>query len=148
VGKYDLVPGQVERSGAKILFHKVLQKPGKPILFARRGDQLIFGLPGQPLAAHLCFHRYVNAAIRVMTGRRGRIAPLKGTLADGVRSKGKRHTYLLATADQDGRVKPCRRVSTADLFSTVTANAYLYLPPGKREWEPGEPVEFNWLEPA
>lgn len=145
-GKYDLVPEEVERSGAEILFHKVLQKPGKPLLFARRGDQLILGLPGQPLAAHFCYHRYVKAVIRVMTGRPGKIAPMKGTLADTVRSRGKRHTYVLAAAAADGKVIPCPRASTADLFATVKANAYLHLPPGRREWERGEPVEFTWLE--
>jgi molybdopterin molybdotransferase len=146
-GKYDLVPGQVEQYGAKILFHKVLQKPGKPLLFARNDKQLIFGLPGNPLAVHFCYHRYVQAAIRVMTGRPGRIAALEGVLAEAVGNKGKRHTFMLARAEE-GKVTPCRRVGMADLFTTVKANAYLYLPPGKREWSAGEPVEFNWLEPA
>ena len=63
-GAYDLVPQAVEAVGAEIVFHKVAQKPGKPFLFARRARQLLFGLPGNPLACHLGFHRYVAAAVR------------------------------------------------------------------------------------
>lgn len=52
MGRYDLVPESFRQIGAERLFHKVSQKPGKPLLFARRGRQLFFGLPGNPLAAH------------------------------------------------------------------------------------------------
>jgi molybdenum cofactor synthesis domain-containing protein len=55
MGRYDLVPDSFQQIGAEVVFHKVSQKPGKPLLFARRGRQLFFGLPGNPLAAHLWF---------------------------------------------------------------------------------------------
>ena len=71
VGTYDFVPRALEQFAAETIFHGVNQKPGKPILFARRGEQLIFGLPGNPLSCHFGFHRYVAAAVRVMSGREG-----------------------------------------------------------------------------
>jgi molybdopterin molybdotransferase len=52
MGRYDLVPESFRQIGAELVFHKVRQKPGKPLLLARRGQQLLFGLPGNPLAAH------------------------------------------------------------------------------------------------
>jgi molybdopterin molybdotransferase len=66
VGTYDFVPRALQEFGAEIIFHRVAQKPGKPLLMARKGSQIIFGLPGNPLGCHLGFHRYVAAAIRRM----------------------------------------------------------------------------------
>ncbi len=61
VGTYDFVPQALARIGAETLFHGVKQKPGKPLLFARKGPRLFFGLPGNPLSCHFVFHRYVRA---------------------------------------------------------------------------------------
>ena len=72
VGTYDLVPQALADRGAEKIFHGVKQKPGKPLLFARSDRKLFFGLPGNPLACHLGFHRYVSAAIRKMSGARTR----------------------------------------------------------------------------
>jgi len=147
-GKYDLVPEQVEAYGAKILFHKVRQKPGKPLLFARRGSQLIFGMPGNPLAVHLCYHRYVEPAIRIMTGHDAGNASLKGILAAPYKTKGKRYKFILANAVKvEGvwEVEPFKRVGSADLFSTAKANCYARFSPGSDEMEKGHPVEFTRL---
>jgi len=55
VGDHDLVRPAVERVGGEIIFHKVAIKPGKPVLFARRGKQLLLGLPGNPASAMVVF---------------------------------------------------------------------------------------------
>ncbi len=47
-GDFDYVPGALKGAGAEVLFHRVSVKPGKPTLFARRGSQFFFGLPGKP----------------------------------------------------------------------------------------------------
>ncbi len=73
--------GRLLRSGpraaaairAEVVFHKVTQKPGKPLLFARRGPQLVFGLPGNPLA---CRYNSVSSlrggGARQLAGQRER----------------------------------------------------------------------------
>ena len=53
MGEYDLVQDVFHDLGMEILFSKVAIKPGKPTVFARRGDKLVFGLPGNP---DLCSH--------------------------------------------------------------------------------------------
>jgi molybdopterin molybdotransferase len=55
MGKKDYVPAALESFGAELVFHKVAQRPGKPLLFARKESTLIFALPGNPLSCHLCF---------------------------------------------------------------------------------------------
>ncbi len=59
-GRFDLVPSTLEELGVKCLFHGVNQRPGKPFWYGRsKRDQPVFALPGNPVSALICFHRYV-----------------------------------------------------------------------------------------
>lgn len=59
-GKFDLVPAVLEALGVRTIFHRVSQKPGKPLLFGTTENQVIFGLPGNPVSSFLCFYRYIR----------------------------------------------------------------------------------------
>jgi len=149
VGKYDLVPGALRDYGAEIVFHKVHQKPGKPLLFARRGCQLLFGLPGNPLACHLGFSRYVAAAIRRLAGDEP-IAPAQwGRLTSPVGYSGGRTFYCLARATthvgEGWGVLPLAGVSSADIYACWTANCYLTVPADARQLAVSAPVAFDWI---
>jgi molybdopterin molybdotransferase len=57
----------LEALGAKIIFHKVAQKPGKPLLFAvLPNGTLYFGLPGNPVSTTVNCRFYVYYALLVM----------------------------------------------------------------------------------
>jgi molybdopterin molybdotransferase len=145
-GKFDLVPGELERFGAEILFRKVRQKPGKPLLFARRGEQVIFGLPGNPLAVHFCFHRYASAALRKMMGKQPSGSTMKGVLAEAVSGGGQRHWFMPGAArwiDGVWRIRPIAPRSTADLFNAHRANCYVHIPQGESTLLPGTEVQFE-----
>jgi molybdopterin molybdotransferase len=150
VGTYDCVPQALAGIGAETIFHGVKQKPGKPLLFARTGRSLYFGLPGNPLACHLGFHRYVSAAIRKMSG----CAPrryFQGELAGPVESKGGRTHFVPGRAEPAGdsrspwRLAPLSGASSADVFRTAGANCYLEVPPLGRTMRAGETCPFTWL---
>lgn len=63
VGDYDFVSSALEKCGVKKLFHKVKQKPGKPLYFGKINNTLVFGLPGNPASVLTCFYMYVAHAI-------------------------------------------------------------------------------------
>jgi molybdopterin molybdotransferase len=152
VGAYDFVPAALARLGAEVIFHGVNQKPGKPILFARRGGQMIFGLPGNPLSSHFCFQRYVSAAVRRMSGLSA-AGVLQGGLKEGLESKGFRPRYLPATAEASGNselpweVSILPERSSADIFQPCRANCYVELPAGPRVYGAGDAVSFTWISP-
>ena len=63
-GKFDFVPEALADLKVKNIFHKIKQKPGKPLWFgAKDNHTLVFGLPGNPISALVCFHRYVLPAL-------------------------------------------------------------------------------------
>ena len=87
VGDYDFVPKAAAAAGVEPVFHKIKQKPGKPLFFGvKEGasadgahaksvvdspDQtVVFGLPGNPASVLTCFYQYVTLALEKLTGTR------------------------------------------------------------------------------
>ncbi len=69
MGRYDHVPSVLRQLGVQEVFHKVAQRPGKPIWFGiGPTGQTVFGLPGNPVSALVCLLRYVVPALAAMAG--------------------------------------------------------------------------------
>ncbi|WP_240008381.1 molybdopterin molybdotransferase MoeA [Pseudaquidulcibacter saccharophilus] len=63
-GLWDFVPEALKLVGAKVHFHKVNIRPGKPILFATlKNGSLFFGLPGNPISSAIGFEFFVKQAL-------------------------------------------------------------------------------------
>jgi molybdopterin molybdotransferase len=69
VGDYDFVIRASENCGVKNLFHRIKQRPGKPLFFGKKDNKIIFGLPGNPASVLTCFYEYVLPALEKMTGQ-------------------------------------------------------------------------------
>ncbi|GAG59468.1 unnamed protein product, partial [marine sediment metagenome] len=54
--------------GAELIFWRVNQKPGKPLVFLKYKDGFIFGLPGNPVSVMVCFEMYVRPLIKKIIG--------------------------------------------------------------------------------
>lgn len=68
VGDHDLIRPALARIGAELAFWRVAIKPGKPLLVARRGRQLIVGLPGNPASAYVTAYLFLLPLLRAMLG--------------------------------------------------------------------------------
>jgi len=91
VGEKDLVVPMAEATGWTVLFHKARIKPGKPFLLARRNDQLLFGLPGNPLSTAVTCAIFVVPALKKMSGLSDyRLKLHPATLAPGEKFRAKR----------------------------------------------------------
>jgi molybdopterin molybdotransferase len=153
-GKYDLGPRVVQDWGGEAIFHHVMQKPGKPLFFARKEKQLVFGLPGNPLGCHFCFERYVAAALDVLMGKNPRVREFKGTLSAAIRAKGERTHFITAlctsstAANGVWQAAPLPAVSSADIFSCTKANCFVEVPPGEETWPAGSTLPCHWYVSA
>jgi molybdopterin molybdotransferase len=101
MGRHDFIPASLERIGARLLFHKVGIRPGKPLLAAMLADgPLMIGLPGNPLATAAGFRFFVVPVLRAMLGM-AQEQPLRARLSvSGDRRTGLRH-FLKARVDHD-----------------------------------------------
>lgn len=68
VGTHDMVRSVLKELGVKEIFWKVRMKPGKPVFMGKRGETLVFGLPGNPTSGFVAFEIFVRPAIRRMAG--------------------------------------------------------------------------------
>jgi len=66
VGDYDFVTEAAKRCGISARFHKLKQRPGKPLFFGTKDTKLVFGLPGNPSSVLTCFYMYVLPVIAQM----------------------------------------------------------------------------------
>jgi len=68
VGRHDHVKAAALSMAFSQLFWKIRQKPGKPLFLARKNDCLLFGLPGNPVSAFMCFSFYVQPLLGNLMG--------------------------------------------------------------------------------
>jgi molybdopterin molybdotransferase len=69
VGPHDHVKPALETLGVEQVFWRVALQPGKPTWFGRRGNTLVFGLPGNPVSAVVTFALFVRPALAALQGR-------------------------------------------------------------------------------
>lgn len=71
MGQRDYVPGVLQELGVERVFHKIAQRPGKPMWFGIGPQgQAVFALPGNPVSALVCGRRYVLPAMLEAMGQR------------------------------------------------------------------------------
>lgn len=103
VGDHDHARPAVRALGGEMLFEKVAVRPGKPTWFARVGNSLVLGLPGNPASAIVCARLFLRPLLDKLCGRdplfsmRPVIAKTRTRLA----ANGPRETYLRAAPETD-----------------------------------------------
>jgi molybdopterin molybdotransferase len=144
-GAYDLVEEVLARFDTGLLFTRVAVKPGAPLVFGRRGDHLVFGLPGNPVSAQVTFELFVRPALLRMQGARVVTRPpVRVALAESVSNRSGRRAYSPARVRfEGGRLQawPVPSQGSADLVAHARANAMIVLPADQTRAEAGETVE-------
>ncbi len=68
-GDYDFVPQVLKSNGVEIIFHRLPQKPGKPVLGGVGPEgQLVCGLPGNPVSVAVTARRIALPLIQFLAG--------------------------------------------------------------------------------
>jgi molybdopterin molybdotransferase len=141
-GTFDLVEEVLARFDVNLLFTKVAIKPGAPLVFGRRGDKLVFGLPGNPVSAQVTFDFFVRAALLRMQGARVVSRPtVEVELLDVVRNRSGRRAHTPARVRFEGGrlvARPLRSQGSADIVAHARANALVVLDDGRTRAEAGE----------
>jgi molybdopterin molybdotransferase len=149
-GKLDLVPGVLRDAGVQAHFHKVEMKPGKPVFFGTRDATLVFGLPGNPVSALVCFELFVRPALRKLRGFDDPGPPMvSAVLAEEYAYRTDRPTYHPAQLEmgEDGwRVRAVPWFGSPDLRGLAMANAFVVLPAGDHRYQAGQQLPVLRVE--
>ena len=140
VGNYDFVVKAAEACGIKTLFHKVKQRPGKPLYAGIKDQKILFGLPGNPASVLTCFYNYVLTAIECMTGKKNLLQKRFLPLAAPCNKKAELTQFLKAVCT-NSEVMPLSAQESYRLSSFSIANCLIVLPEEKFEFPQGEIVE-------
>lgn len=142
MGDYDLVPEMLKKEGAEPLFHGVLVKPGKPLLFAKKDGCSIFGIPGNPVSNFTTFNVFIKPAIYKMMGREDYNARFIDAFM-GVDFKNRNSRVHIIPSNcsiVDGRclVTPFRLNGSADINGCSRSNCFLIIDAGVTEIKKGD----------
>lgn len=142
MGRHDHVPSVLRQLGVKEVFHKVAQRPGKPIWFGiGPAGQTVFGLPGNPVSALVCLLRYVVPALDAMLGAPARPAE-RVPLGAAFKVRPSLAFFLPVQVEQSATLglvampRPTR--GSGDFISLLGTDGFVELPPGPRDYAAGE----------
>ncbi|MBZ4191340.1 gephyrin-like molybdotransferase Glp [Niabella beijingensis] len=144
VGDFDFVLRAAESCNVITLFHKVKQRPGKPLFFGKKEERLVFGLPGNPAAALTCFYEYVLPAIAGQTGRPLSLNSIRVPATERI-CKSHPFTQFLKGYYNGHTVLSLEAQESYRMRSFATANCLIVLGADQYECEKGEPVEIHLL---
>lgn len=147
MGKFDHVPTALRALGVTEVFHKVMQRPGKPLWFGiAPGGQAVYGLPGNPVSSLVCLVRYVVPGLQAAIG--ARTVPVESMpLGAPLRAHASLWHFMPAQLESSpllGMVAmPKPTHGSGDLISLLGSEGFLELPPGPAEIAAGQVLPFR-----
>jgi molybdopterin molybdotransferase len=149
MGQFDFVPAVLAELGARLVFHKIRQRPGKPMWFglSARGKP-IFALPGNPVSTLVCATRYIVPALRAAAGSGPRPAELVRLAAPAEGSP--ELTYFLPvelawSAEGNTLATPRPTNTSGDFAALAGTDGFVQLAPKRGEHAAGTVVRlFRW----
>lgn len=146
VGDHDLIRPALEAWGAELDFWRVAIKPGKPILVARKGAQLVIGLPGNPVASYVTGFLFLLPLLRTMLGAAAPLPRMIRTrLAMPLKPGGSRREFLRSSWDGE-TISALSLQDSGALSSLAASNALIDRAAGAPAATAGEEVSVYLLE--
>ncbi len=149
-GKFDYLPGELDRQGVKKIFHGVAQRPGKPMWFGVSARHTpVFALPGNPVSAYTCLHRYVLPALAHASEQRP-VPTRVVALAEPVSFKPKLAYFLPVKLTSGPRAEllatPDPSNTSGDFAGLLETDGFVELPADAEEFPAGTLAAFRpWV---
>ena len=156
VGDFDFVTQAAEAVGVQTIFHKIKQKPGKPMycgqyktrerigLTAGEHKCLIFGLPGNPASALTCFYEYIEPTLKKMMGSKSAVQIIHAPITSFYK-KPIGLTHFLKASFDGNKVTSLDAQESFRLKSFALTNALIIIDEDSTEVNIGQLVEVHLL---
>jgi len=139
VGRHDHLRPGLEAAGVSEVLFGVEIRPGHPLWLGARGEQLVLGLPGNPVSAAVCFHAFGRPLLGRADSWERRLP-----LAVAHRRTTPR-TELLRCRELEGTLQPLPRQGSHAVTSLAGATHLAVIPGDREELPAGEPVRCTPL---
>lgn len=149
MGAYDVVRKVLERHG-EVIFWKVKQQPGGPLLLARLGGLPVLGLPGNPVSSMVTFFLYGRPFLfRLLRRTEPPYRSLRARALTPFRGAVDKKVFRRGVLSFEGElvVRTTGNQSSGVLRSMAVGNALVVLPPGQdvREGEEVEAIPLTFV---
>ncbi len=130
MGKKDFIPQALAQNKVKQIFHKIAQKPGKPMWFGKNDTTIVFALPGNPVSTYLCTIKYVLPWLKKNLGILEEKNP-SVILKEEIVFKPKLNYFLQVKIQNDKGclyATPLKHHGSGDFISLAEADGFIELP--------------------
>lgn len=143
-GDYDFVRRAFSESSIEEIFYRISVRPGKPIFFGHRKQGLVFGLPGNPVAAFVGFHVFVRSLIeRIFTGENYSL-PI-ATVTKNIEKPQGLTCFMRADVNERHELSLMPGQGSHQLYSLCSGNALAIVPGEKAVITAGETLRYYAL---
>ena len=152
-GKFDFIPKLIEEFGFKTHFKGVAIKPGRPIMLSKfkQKEKLFFGLPGNPISCAAGFRFFIYPLIRKSLGM-PKEKKFKAKLINKYSKKENFTHFARCSININGQglaeLEVLQGQQSHRIKSFVKANCWGIFQEGKKEFKPGDFVEWMPLIPS
>jgi molybdopterin molybdotransferase len=148
MGRFDFIPQVLVELGVRQVFHRIAQRPGKPLWFGVRDDgKAVYALPGNPVSTLVCLHRYViPGLLHAMSAQAKPNEYL--TLVNAAKAHAELTSFMPVTLTCEAgvsRAAPKPTQGSGDFISLLGTDGFVELPAAESMIPAGAVVRlFRW----
>jgi molybdopterin molybdotransferase len=143
-GDFDLIPEILKKLNFDLLFREIAVQPGKPTVFATRGNKYCFALPGNPVSCFVQFEVLVKPFLQKMMGDKCGQWIIPFPLAsDYSRKKADRLAFIPVNINKNGEAELLDYHGSAHINGFVMAWGLMEIPIGLKSISKGEKVNVR-----
>ncbi|MFT5387728.1 MAG: molybdopterin molybdotransferase [Lysobacterales bacterium] len=140
MGKFDFIPEVLKSLDVSVVFHKVKQKPGKPLWFGTtKSKKPVFALPGNPISTYVGCARYVIPQLKNKLGYRKE--SLAGVLTEKVSFDSSLTHYVPVTVN-NLNLSPAKFTGSEDFASIAKTDGFIEFPENIKTIKKGSSVVY------
>lgn len=151
-GKFDYIPKALEELNYEKLFHRVNQRPGKPFWFGKKGDKVVFALPGNPIASIVCLSKYFVPWLKKSMSPNEAIMYQYYSLTEDFTAKGGMTFFpgvqLIGDSKNELKAHILSTTGSADLHNNQFINGFIEFPAGISHYDKNNIYKFIPLIPS
>lgn len=144
VGDYDFVLEACVTNKVEQIFHKIKQKPGKPLYIGKKGDRVVCGLPGNPSSVLSCYYNYITLVLDQLSNTRTAMQTVNATLLNPYKKPAGLTHFLKGLYNvSKNEVQILEGQESFKMKSFAMANCFVELQESTTEVESGQLIKIH-----